>query len=162
MKIEQYIITQAVLTRENELIPIWDERVKFQDTESYGNMITLKGDHRHQQLVECIFDLETKQLSLGVELKYLSPTFFEKDEIVLYEKSHKWLEELTISRFEFEKFELTIARGKELDLHWKSAFPKEIFDDNKLYCIKNYKPSYILSNGVKVEWEHKLFKKVKT
>ena len=42
MDIKRYVITQAVKTRENELIPIWDNNIVFDTSELYGNVITLK------------------------------------------------------------------------------------------------------------------------
>ena len=47
MDIKRYVVTQAVQTEENELIPIWDERIVFEKTEMYGNVISLKDDYRH-------------------------------------------------------------------------------------------------------------------
>lgn len=35
MDIKRYVIVQAVKTVENELIPIWDERLVFDKTEMY-------------------------------------------------------------------------------------------------------------------------------
>ena len=66
MNIKRYIIVQAVKTKENELIPIWDERIVFEKTEMYGNVITLKEGYRHDyfNIVECIYDLKTKQIEV--------------------------------------------------------------------------------------------------
>jgi len=45
MDIKRYIIIQAVKTRENELIPIWDDRIVFEKSKMYGNIIKLKGGY---------------------------------------------------------------------------------------------------------------------
>ena len=65
MNINRRIIVQAIKTKENILIPIWDERVRFEKTEMYGNILTLDGVSRMMNnVVECIYDLKTKKLTL--------------------------------------------------------------------------------------------------
>ena len=39
MDIKKYVIAQAVMTEKNELIPIWDDRLVFEKSEMYGNLI---------------------------------------------------------------------------------------------------------------------------
>lgn len=163
MDIKRHITVQAVLTEDNKLIPIWDNKVIFTNTEMYGEVITLEGDnrHKHQRVVECVLDIQTKELSLGIELNYYpTETQYKKDEVVYHEKSFKRIQEVTIKEIVFEKFDTTIDRGNRLEDYWKQHFKHESFDSNTIYCIKNWKPTYILSNGVKVDWEHQLFKKL--
>lgn len=78
MKLERRITIKAIKTKDNELIPIWDERLVFEKTEMYGNIIRLKDNYRDSyfELIECIYDLKTKQIEIGIELNYY-PT--EKD-----------------------------------------------------------------------------------
>lgn len=68
MEISRYVIVQAILTKENELIPIWDERIQFNKMEDYGTYITIKDNYFNQYfyLTECVYDLKTKELSGNV------------------------------------------------------------------------------------------------
>jgi hypothetical protein len=164
MDIKRYVIAQAVKTKENELIPIWDERVEFEKTEMYGNVIKLKDSYRHEHfnLVECIYDLKTKQIETGVELNYYpdeKALEFKKGETVLFEKSHRNLAEAKISQIVYEEYEMEIKRGCKLDKWWIERLKDVEIDSNSLYAIKQWKPFYILDNGIKIEWVHKLYHK---
>lgn len=162
MNIERYIIVQAVKSKNNELIPVWDERVLFEKTSNCGNVITLKGDYReHFQLTECIFDLKTKRIETGIEISYYTPESdlaFKKDTIVLFEKSDRKLIEAKIVDILYEEYELDIKRGRKIDKWWVDKFQVEIEGDT-LYAIKHWKPIYLLDTGDKVEWDHQLFHK---
>lgn len=165
MDIKRYLTVQAVKTKNNELIPIWDERIVFEKTEMYGNAITLKDDRfrNHYSLVECIFDLKTKKLEVGIELDYYpseNDLEFKKGEVVLYEKSHKTLSEAKITDIVYETYEMTIKRGRKLDNYWVSRFKEYQFDGDTIYAMKQWKPFYVLDNGIKIEWLHQLYHKV--
>lgn len=165
MTIKRRIVIQAVKTADNELIPIWDDRIVFHNTEMYGNIITLKdgGFGDHGNLVECIYDLKTKKVELGIELDYYPSekhSRFKIGQVVLFEKSHRVLCEAKISEIVYETYELDIKRGRKLD-SWVSAHFKDVeIDSDMLYAVKHWKPFYILDNGIKIEWEHQLYNKV--
>lgn len=164
MDIKRYVIVQAVKTVENELIPIWDERLVFDKTEMYGDIIYIKNDYRqeHQSLVECVFDLKTKKMEIGIELNYYpseSELDFKKGEVILFEKSMRVLQEAKIADIVFEQYEMEIKRGRKLDKWWIDRFKNVKIDGNILYAIKQWKPFYILDNGVKIEWGHQLYHK---
>ena len=163
MDIKRHILIQAIKTNENELIPIWDERIVFEKTEMYGNVISLKDDRQqHSHLIECIYDLKTKKIEMGIELNYYPVEIdleFKKDEIILFEKSHRILEEAKISKVVYEEYELQIIRGRKMDKWWIKTFKDIEIDVNTLYAIKQWKPFYILDNGVKIEWSHQLYHK---
>lgn len=162
MDIKRYLTVQAVQTKNNELIPIWDDRIVFEKTEMYGNVITFKHED-HYSVVECIFDLKTKQLEVGIELDHYpsdNDLEFKKGEVVLYEKSHKKLSEAIITEIVYEKFSMTIKRGYKLDNYWISRFKDVQFDGGTLYAMKQWEPIYVLDNGKKIEWVHQLYHKV--
>ena len=164
MEIKRHIVVQAIKTRENELIPIWDERIIFEKTEMYGNAIKLKGDYsNHYSLTECIYDLKTKKLGVGIEFDYY-PTEdnleFKKGQVVLFEKSHRNLVEAKISEVVYEQYDLEIKKGSKLDKFWRIKFKDKIIDNNALYAIKQWKPFYVLDDGTKVEWTHQLYHKL--
>jgi hypothetical protein len=164
MYIKRHIIVQAVKTEENELIPVWDDRIVFEKTEMYGNVISLKDVYRHgyYNLVECIYDLKTKKIEMGVELNYYpieNDLEFKKDEVVLFEKSHRILAESKIVDVVYEEYEMEIKRGRKLDKWWVERFKDIEIDGNTLYAIKKWKPFYVLDNGIKIEWSHQLYHK---
>lgn len=164
MEIKRRIIIQAVKTKENELIPIWDERIVFEKTEMYDNVIRLKDSYRHDHfnLVECIYDLKTKQIEIGIELNYYpieKDLEFKKGEVVLFEKSHRNLAEAKISEVVYEEYEMEIKRGRKLDKWWVERFKDIEIEGNSLYAIKQWKPFYVLDNGTKIEWVHQLYHK---
>lgn len=164
MSIQRYVVIQAVKTKENELIPIWDERIVFSKTEMYGNVISLKDSfgHNHLDLIECIYDLKTKQIEVGVELNYYpveKELEFKKDETVFFEKSHRSLVETKISDVVYEEYEMEIKRGSKLDRWWVERFKDVEIYANTLYAIKKWKPFYVLDNGAKIEWSHQLYHK---
>ena len=164
MDIKRYVITQAVKTRENELIPIWDNNIVFDTSEMYGNVITLKNksSYEHFSLVECIYDLKTKQVEMGIELNYYpneNELEFKIGEVVLFEKSNRVLAEAKISEVVYEDYDLNIARGRKLCKYTTNRFKCVEFDPNTLYAIKGWKPFYVLDNGIKIEWSHQLYHK---
>lgn len=164
MDIKRYLTVQAIKTKNNELIPIWDERIIFEKTEMYGNVITLKDDifRNHFNLVECIFDLKTKKLEVGIELDYYpseNDLDYKKGEVVLYEKSTRRLSEAKITEVVYEEYEMMIKRGRKLDNYWISRFKEIQFDGDTLYAMKQWKPFYVLDNGTKIEWSHQLYHK---
>lgn len=65
MELERYITIKAIKTKDNELIPIWDDRIVFLENEDYGNTILLKGEFSkgYFTVVECIYDLLAKKIS---------------------------------------------------------------------------------------------------
>lgn len=164
MDIKRHIIIQAIKTKENELIPIWDERIVFEETEMYGNVISLKNDYRncYSNLIECIYDLKTKKIEIGIELNYYpieKDLKFKKGEVVLFEKSYSNLAEAKILEVVYEEYEMEIKRGRKLDKWWVEKFKDIEIDGNSLYAIKKWKPFYVLDNGIKIEWSHQLYHK---
>jgi hypothetical protein len=164
MEIKRYVMTQAVITDYNTLIPIWDDEIVFEKTEMYGNVITLKGGFisGHCQIVECIYDLKTKQLEAGIEIG-LYPADedleFKKGDVVFFEKSYRHLTEAVISEIVYEEFDLVINRGKNIDMWFVKRLKGIEIDANSLYAIKQWKPFYLLDNGIKIEYAHQLYHK---
>ena len=166
MDIKRYVIIQAIKTRENEFIPIWDDRIIFEKTELFGNVIRLKDSlgSEYFNLVECIYDLKTKKVEIGVELDYYpieKDLEFKKGEIVLFERKHRELSEIKISDIVYEEYEIEIKRGRKLDKWWCERFKDVVIENDTLYSIKQWKPFYILEDGSKIEWSHQLYHKFK-
>jgi hypothetical protein len=156
MEINRYVLIQAVLTENNELIPIWDERISFHKSEDYGNYISLEGHYKNfYSLTECIYDLQTKTIQTGIEIEqYPDSTEFEKGETVYYEVDGKYqhLKEAVIVDILFEEYDINIAKGKKLQ--WIQGLQPD-----SLYCVKEWKPFYLLDDGTKIKYNYKLYHK---
>ena len=164
MSIKRHIIIQAVKTKENELIPIWDERLTFSKTEAYGNTLNIKDSHSMSfNTIDCIYDLKTRKVEVGIELNWYpeeDKLEFKKGEKILVEKSHRKLTEAVIADIVFEEYELEIKRGRKLDKWWVDRFKDVEIDGDSIYAIKTWKPFYILEDGTKIEWVHELYHKL--
>jgi|GEM_PF-6474182 len=157
MNLSRYITTQGVLLTDNTIIPIWDSRITFSTSEMYGNEINVKGERkRYFNLIDCIFDLVTKKVSMGVELVVypdLTKLEHKVGTIVLFED--RQTNTLTkIIDIVYERFNLEIKKGKDIEEWELKKFDKDtIIDANILYAIKTWKPTYILENGKKTDYE---------
>lgn len=163
-EISRYVTIQAIKTKDNELVPIWDSRVSFEEDEENGNSIHINGKYRYQDLVKCIFDLATKKVEVGIELDYyplLKDLRFKKGEVILYEGSsyNRTLHESKITAIEFEKFNLTIKEGSRFQNYEKEMFPDLEIKENIIYAIREWKPIYILEDGERIDFELKLYHK---
>lgn len=163
MEIRRRIVVQAIKTKENELIPIWDDRVEYENTEMFGKVLSVKDEFgTHHSLVECIYDLKTRKLEIGIELDFYpneDKLDFKKGEKVLYEQKHRHLSEATISDIVYEEYDLNIMKGKKMDSYYTKHFKNVDIQNDSIYAIKRWKPFYILDNGTKIEWEHELYHK---
>ena len=162
MELQRYISVKAIKTKNNELIPVWDKRLEFENSKEYSTTLRFEWTE-YGNLIDCLFDLKTKTLSMGIELNYYpkeSELEFRVNEIVYHESSLRKLTEVTIVDIEYLSYELTVTKGKKIDSWWIKAFPDVELDRESLYAIKNWKPSFVLSNGVKTEWSHQLYHRV--
>ena len=156
MELKRYITIQAVKTRKDIIIPIWDEHLQFSISEDVGERFYFEGSY-YYNTIECIYDLETKKISHGIEIDHIpSETEFQKGETVYYEISHRSLSESKIVDIKFEKFEMDVIKGDKLDEYYKKRLNlTDIVSDN-IYCLKSYNPTYVLENGVEIDNEYKL------
>lgn len=156
MEIKRYITIQAVKTRKDIIVPIWDERLQFSISEDVGERFYFENRY-YYNTIECIYDLETKKISTGIEIDHIpSETEFQKGETVYYEISHRSLSESKIVDIKFEKFESVISKGRDIDIYYKKHLDLKDLSDDYIYCLKIFKPTYILENGEEIEYEYKL------
>lgn len=159
----KFIETKAIKTNENELVPLWDPRVKFVKSDHFGDHFRMEDDHRMAQVVECLFDVKEKQLVLGVEVDiYPDVTTgpYVKGAKVLYEiRGHHTLRSSTIVDIVFEEFEMTIKKGKKLeDYEIDMLKEKGIdFDPTTIYAIKRWKACYAMADGTKIRYNHQMY-----
>lgn len=162
MDVTRFITVTAVLSSKNELIPIWDERIRYSKSEMYGHEVEIEGERGSKNLVECIYDLKTKTLSAGIEID----VYPQKDKLeykigeeVLVEVGlNRVLEKTKIVDIVYTEFDLTIRKGKKIE-NYQIGYNKDlVIDPNSLYSIKNWKPFYVLENGAVIEYTYKLYR----
>ena len=122
----KYINIQGIKTEDNEIIPIWDNRIKYHNDDFYGKYLTLEGSYtKYITLIDCIYNIKTKEISIGIEVNnYPTKLDFTKGQEVYYEKSHRELAKSTIKDIIYKEFDLNIYKGKKLD-GWYKKLIKE-------------------------------------
>jgi hypothetical protein len=167
MQVSRFIMTQAVIDENNQLIPLWDERIVFSKDELCGDKVEIKGNTRNREyfsVVECILDIKEKTLSKGIEINHYpseKDLKFKKEDVVLYEVKHKELIMTKIIDIIYEDHILSIRRGYQLEpyeIAWYFKNKEEV-DLNSLYAIKTWNPTYIIEDGSKVKFVYSFFKK---
>lgn len=157
---EQKIIMSAAITPDNELIPLWDDMILFETDECGYSEITLKDNKQISlDIVECIYDLKDKTLSHGIELNvYPSEKDlpYKKGDTVLLETGYHALMKTIISDIKYKTYDIDIIKGNVV----RNDYPEnglDNIDDNALYIVKYWKPTYIFDNGLETEAEYKLY-----
>jgi len=159
--INRYIVIKALKVN-NTLVPIWDKEILYEKDDDYGEFIRY-GHEKFHQLVDCIYDLKKRTLSPGIEVDLYpdeDKNDLKKGMTCFYEKSHHKLIEVTITDIIFESYDMTITKGKKMDKWYKQRFKDVVINPEDMYCIKSWKPSYVLSNGVTTEYTHELYQKI--
>jgi len=65
---EKHVIVPCIVYNK-ELIPIWDDRIEFNECEDYGKYITIKDvNEEFFNFTNCIYDLKSKTLSAGITI----------------------------------------------------------------------------------------------
>lgn len=162
MEAKRRILIPCIVSKEKEIIPFWDERIIFTNTKDCGIRYSLKERHFDYNLSECIFDMKTRKLEFGIEIDYYPTNLeFGVEEIVYHEKNHQSFIESKITEIIFEDFEMEIVKGKKMEQWWKNSFADLNIDENELYCIKKWKPIFVLEDGTKVSYTYQLKHKFK-
>jgi hypothetical protein len=161
MYISENIIVKAIKTDKNELIPLWDERLTFQTSEDCGDYVRLKNDYKkYFDFIEVVYSLKDKSLSLGIEIEIypeIKHLEFKIGQEVYFEKTHRKIIKSKIKDIIYEDFDLTIKKGKNLDNYYTQKFKNMDIKTNDIYCIKNWKPTYLLDTDDKVDYDYKLY-----
>lgn len=160
--VKRYITVPAIKIG-NDLIPIWDKDVTYEKDEDYGEFLNVNR-HRCHDFVECVYDLKKRVLLPGIVLDIYpndEKSEYKKEMSCFYEKSHHKLEEVTIVDIVYETYDSTIIKGKKMDKWYKNFLTSVTINPDDIYCVRSWKPTYVLSNGVKTEYTHELYQKAK-
>ena len=162
--IEKIILVKAILADNKEVIPVWDNRLVFnynrsEDVCYYTIKDNTKKDEKYYELIDCMYNLETKRLSLGSIIDiYPENTEYKIGDIVYVEKGINIISETTVVGNEFYNIHSETILGKEIPDDYLEKTDKTI-KPNELYCIRHYQTRYNLANGMKDVSESKIFHK---
>ncbi len=157
----RYTSIFAILGEDDELIPIWDKRVQYKDSDMYGEQIKIEDEYKHAQLVECIFDIKEKTISTGVPVDiYPTENAFKVGDTVYCEtkRKHRYLSETEVADIKYKNYKLDIKKGRDIDSWYIKEMKIPVVPD-MLYSLKIWEPTYILKNGYETKWEHELYHK---
>lgn len=154
----KHIITKAIITKDNKIIPFW-ELHPFEYFEDVNNVFY---NNNNTPLQDVIYNLENKTLSTGILLEYnkdINDLEYKIGEECYFETVSRKLSLTTIKDILFENFTSYIMFGEKVGIYWKNKFKDVKFEDEELYHIIEFSPTYILEDNTKVENPFKLFKK---
>jgi hypothetical protein len=159
--VKRFQIVKAVQVID-EIVPIWDKRLKYDEDDYFGNRIyDSKTNHYCTEVIDVVYDVKNKKLSLGEELnKYPKKEHlkFKKGDAVFYEVELNKLRESKIMGIVFEEYEVEVLRGDKLIRNYRE-YPKVDIEPKKMYMLKIWKPWYILEDGTRVMQEYQLYHK---
>ena len=140
----------------DEIIPFWDSRVEYVNSEYYGKGFKIKG-REYYNIIEAIYNLKTKTLSLGIPIEY----HYKGDESKIgkeyyYKRDDDSIELVTLLGYGEYKI-VSPQKGKNLPTYIVANILN--YNPSFLYLLTEYKPTYILSNGVETQWSYKLLTK---
>lgn len=156
---KRYIMVPAIKIG-NDIIPIWNSENEFIEDDYFGDHIRNKRDEAYK-LTNVVYDLKNKTISPGIKLDLfpkLDKIAHKIDEQVLVEVPNGYKFK-TIKDIQFLEFETEIVLGSKMENYFKEQFNN--IQDELLYCIKIYKPTYIFDDGTKTHWEYQIKKLIK-
>lgn len=168
---DSIVPVKGIVTKDGELIPIWDNRIKFIDHELYGNTITVKDDYnKYFQLSDLMYDLKTKKLSLGEDINYYErPSLYKIGTPVYYSEKIVGgpLTESTIKEIKYVKFDIEPYKGRSLLEDNKYILEQEqnkniVVQENITYNVKKWRPWFVMEDGAIIKYDSMIYlKKVK-
>ena len=89
--------------------------------------------------------------------RYEKPRDFKVGDNILVkkERAHHVLNPATITDIVYEEYSSNVSKGSKLE-PWYAKLV-ELLDPQALYEVRCWKPTYVLSNGVKTTWTHQLY-----
>lgn len=166
--LRRYINVQGIRTNDGKLIPIWDKDLVFENNKEAGcgASVRVPNDyHTYFSLIDLVFDLKTKEISTGIIVDYYgedSKSEFKKGQVVLVEdgKNFRHLVKTKVVDIVFEDYDIEIKKGKKLD-YWvkifQNIYPEMEIIPDQMYCIRLWKPTYVLENGFRTTYPHQLY-----
>ena len=162
--LEENIIVKAIITEDTEIIPVWDDRLKYD--ESDGDSCLIYDGYKYFKTFDVVYNLKTKTISKPI-------CIFEKrggEEFpigldVVYEKEFN---RFAVSRiidivYDDDRYIENIMTGLEFLQYIKSTKNKlENINDwcniieEELYIIRSLNPVWVLEDCTKIYSYHKM------
>jgi hypothetical protein len=157
----EYLLTKGIIEHhseqdEPEIIPAWDRRITWDEGDDYwGPSCVFK--HVRVKLIDIIFNIKTRELSLGTTFNLYPTKFaFELGEQV-YAKQGDGVYKTSIKDIKYTPSYMQIFKGKHIEDYQikriKASYPDAVIENNNLYCIQDWKASYLLEDDRLINYE---------
>jgi len=165
----EYLLTKGIIEPhpeqdKPEIIPAWDRRITWDDGDDYWGPSCVF-NHIRVELIDVVFNLKTRELSLGTTFNLYSTNFlFEVGEQV-YAKQDSGLGinkadgvyKTSIKDIKYIPSYMQIFKGKHIDDYQikriRASYPDATIENNNLYCIQEWKASYLLEDDRLINYE---------
>lgn len=161
----RYIMVPVIIY-ENDIIPIWDEKLKYEKHPLYGKGLWDEENGKHHIMyTEAVYDIKKRKIIKGIIIDCYPDEHLEfaiNDE-VYRDVDRKGLKKDKVKDIIFKEYEDTIYKGSKLiDSYKTDKFGDVTIDPYQMYCLRNWKPFWVMeSDGEIIEWAHQLYKKYK-
>lgn len=155
---QQFHLIPAVVTKDNELIPITDLRLSFQK-DGYGDDCIMFEGNSILRVVQCSYDITTKQLVPTVVLEYRNANEFQIGEQVCVRLKDRTVYDSKIIDIQYHQRnydQFDFVKGDKVSDYKLEQLGT--LDANTLYCIKTLEPYYVLENS-EVVHDHEMYHK---
>lgn len=160
--LRRYITIPAIQLEDNRILPIWDDNLKYEKHELYGKRMVTEDGVYSNHLIEVILDLKTREISRGVVVDIYpddDKLDYKIKEGVYRKMSGGKLKEDVVIKIIYEEYDDTILKGSKIVK--RKYYPEMECDPNTLYCLRYWKPFYVMSDGTVIEYAHELYGKHK-
>lgn len=164
MVIDNELILIKAIYKDGMCVPIWE--AKCVDNDDFGTEYTVNGLTYPYSLVDVYYNINTKEITTGVELEIYQEdnkhhyTYKVGEEVLVETDTHRQLTRAKISRIIWETDSDSIYLGEKMKEHYGFYFKDYPWDFNKLYHLQLYRPKYNVEGSDKLLWDHHIYKLV--
>lgn len=158
---KRFIPTQCLQVSDKDFVPFW--QLDYVKDEMCGEGFKQKDSWQvsYNKLIDCYWDTKKHVIVFGkVKNFYPEKIAFQKDENVFVEDSHDVYYEAQIVEILFEEYEtmvIKIKKKSQSEIKWYFTLEEQkelVIGD--IYEIRSFKPTYVLSDGRKITYDHQL------
>lgn len=163
---DRYIPIKAINVGKGQLIPFFDDRVKFHEDDYFGGYVTIDGNfQKYCDFVDCVYDIDERKVKEGIVKDYypsLDKLEFKVGGRYLVEEDNKTMQLATLVEVLFDEFQDNYRKGSKIEPYeLKGLFAEgESVDKDAVYVLRYWETTYVFNNGFKTKYSHqiKLFK----
>lgn len=157
---KKLINIKGIKTRKNAILPIWDARIIYYESELYGSTYIFENEPTYD-LVNLVFNIETKEISEGITIEiYPDKTEFNVGDEILVEQSYHNLALKKVVDIKYEEFDIENFLCTEDNIK-DSYYRKFDIQVGLVYCFKKWKPTYVFEDGTSESYIYKFYKLTK-